>query len=112
MVREGSEGLEPALDSVSGTSFVHQRCIFYTLRKGSRKGQWLGAPREKVLARASCCSLASQECLGGTRQASGPRLALACQSAPSGRHLWAGFSAERPPHLVQGVRGADVCQTL
>ncbi len=34
-VRDGSEGLEQALDYVYGSTLVQQRCIFHTLRNGS-----------------------------------------------------------------------------
>ena len=37
IVRDGSEGLEQALDYVYGSSLVQQRCIFHTLRNVSDK---------------------------------------------------------------------------
>jgi transposase-like protein len=37
IVRDGTEGLEQALDYVYGCALIQQRCIFHKLRNGSRQ---------------------------------------------------------------------------
>ena len=49
IVRDGSEGLEQALDYVYASALVQQRCIFHKLRNGSRQVCRLGSRREKSL---------------------------------------------------------------
>jgi hypothetical protein len=44
IVRDDSEGLEQALDSVYGSTLVQQRCIFYKLHNVSDK--YVGLDRE------------------------------------------------------------------
>ena len=70
-VRDGSEGLEQALDYVYGSALVHQRCSFHQLGNGSRQVCRLGSRREKVRASASCCGLSSDECPRGASPARG-----------------------------------------
>lgn len=38
MVREGTEGLEQALDDIYGSALVQQRCLFHQWRHVSDKG--------------------------------------------------------------------------
>jgi transposase-like protein len=49
MVRDGSEGLEQALDYVYGSALVQQRCIFHKLRNVSHKGVGLDREGKKSL---------------------------------------------------------------
>jgi Transposase, Mutator family len=57
IVRDGSEGLEQALDYIYGSALVQQRCIFHKLRNGSRQVCRFGSRQEKVLDGASCGGL-------------------------------------------------------
>ena len=57
IVRDGSEGLEQALDYVYGSALVHQRCSFHQLGNGSRQVCRFGSRREKVFDGASCGGL-------------------------------------------------------
>jgi putative transposase len=49
IVRDGSEGLEQALDYVYGSALVHQRCIFHTLRNVSNTCVGLDRKAKKSL---------------------------------------------------------------
>ena len=49
IVRDGSEGLEQALDYVYGSTLVHQRCIFHKLRNVSNKSVGLDREGKKSL---------------------------------------------------------------
>jgi putative transposase len=49
IVRDGSEGLEQALDYVYGSALVQQRCIFHKLRNVSDKCVSLDRERKKFL---------------------------------------------------------------
>src|SRR5437667_10364941 len=49
IVRDGSEGLEKALDYVYGSALVQQRCIFHKLRNVSNKCVGLDRQRKKLL---------------------------------------------------------------
>ncbi len=66
IVRDGTEGLEQALDYIYGSALVQQRCIFHKLRNGSRQVHQLRSPREKASDGTSCCGLPSHECIRGT----------------------------------------------
>ncbi len=49
IVRDGSEGLEQALDYVYGSALLQQRCVFHTLRNVSDKCVGLGRQGKKSL---------------------------------------------------------------
>jgi len=54
IMRDGSEGLEQALDVVYGVCLVQQHCIFHKLRNGSRAEKKTLMERAKLLAFGEC----------------------------------------------------------
>jgi hypothetical protein len=83
IVRNGTEGLEQALDFVYGSALGQQRCLPTHVAQCQWQMGRLGSLSEKALDGAGCRGLTSHTCIRGAS----PTRSMCCFSSPKGAEV-------------------------